>query len=159
MAIILEDGSVVSGANSYVTAAELDAYAAERGITITGDGEVLLHKAMDYLESTNFIGDRYSRDQSLQWPRLNVYIDGYAYDIDTIPQMLKDAQFAVAIAIGDDADPLSIITRETKREKVGEIEVEYKDSTVQAATARTISAALYKLTKSGGGFNVSVQRG
>jgi hypothetical protein len=158
MTIIVEDGSIVANANSYITDAELNAYALARGVTITGEGEILLYQAMDYLESQNFIGDRYSREQSLQFPRVNVYIDGFYYEPFTIPKLLKDAQAVIAIAIGDGASPLSIVEPEVKKEKVGSIEVEYKDNTVQASMARTISAAIYKLVKGGMSLNASVKR-
>lgn len=159
MAIIVEDGTVITGANSYVSEAELVAYGADRGITFTGDTVSLLSRAMDYLESQPFIGNKNTKEQPLQWPRENVYIDGFYYELAEIPSLLKDAQMATAIAIGDGFDPLSTISPEVKKEKVGEIEVEYKDNTVQAAVARTISASLYKLTKGGFGLNVRVSRG
>lgn len=158
MAIIIEDGTVVSGANSYVTVAEITTYATNNGINLIGDPTQLVYRSMNYIESQNLIGDKYSRDQPLQWPRLNIYIDGYYYDYNEIPQLLKDAQCAVAIAIADGADPLGIIERETKREKVGDIEVEYKDSSSNASYSRSINAFMKKLVK-GGGANVMVQRG
>lgn len=159
MTIIVEDGSIVANANSYVTLDELVAYAYDRGAVFTGDATILMYKAMDYLESQNLIGNRYTRDQSLQWPRDGVYIDNYYYAPSEIPQLLKNAQMATAIAIGDDADPLSIITPEVKSEKIGKIEVTYKDSSVSASIARTVSAALYKLTTGGSGINARVYRG
>lgn len=158
MAIIVEDGTIVTNANSYVTTAELEAYSAERGVTLTGTPEALLHQAMDYIESLNFIGDRYSREQSLMFPRVNVYIDGFYYEPSMIPDLLKAGQMATAIAIDTGANPLSTISPEVKKEKVDVIEVEYKDGTVQAAIARTISASLYKLIKGGMGLNAGVKR-
>ncbi len=53
MAIVVEDGTVVAGANSYITRASAIAYAAARGVTLANttatDAQVV--KAFDYLES------------------------------------------------------------------------------------------------------------
>ena len=60
MALIIENGSIVDNANSFVTAAEMVAYAALRGVTITADTttqEQQIILAMDYLVS---------REQSMQ---------------------------------------------------------------------------------------------
>ena len=39
--IIVEDGTVVPGANSYASEAELTTYAADRGITLTAATDVM----------------------------------------------------------------------------------------------------------------------
>ena len=116
MTIVVEDGTRVTGANSYVTEAELTAYAVARGITISGDPEELLIKAMDYIEELDFIGVKYQYDQALQWPRAYVMIDTYYIDQDEIPQQLKDALCEVAISIDTDEDPLANVER-VKKEK------------------------------------------
>lgn len=144
MAITVENGSIVSGANSYVTEAELTAYATARGVTLTTGTEQLLIQAMDYLEGKNFIGDKNNIDQPLQWPRLNVLVDGFFISSDAIPQSLKDGQMEIAISLDAGDEPLASQGRETRREKIGEIEIEY------APTARAmvyLTAAENKLRK------------
>ena len=148
--IIIEDGTVVPGANSYVTEAELTTYAADRGITLTAATDVLLIKAMDYIESLAFIGDKHKESQPLQWPRDEVYIDRYYIERETIPKELKNGVYTAALAIDAELDPLRIIERATKREKVDVIEVEYMDSAASQTIVRTISAALYKILRLGG---------
>ena len=52
MALIIEDGSIVSGANSYAAHTDLADYAALRDVALTtdqGEREALLVKAMDAL--------------------------------------------------------------------------------------------------------------
>ena len=52
MAITVEDGSGVAGANSYATVAQLMTYAASRGVELEikdHAAEVLLLKGMDYI--------------------------------------------------------------------------------------------------------------
>jgi len=103
MALIIEDGSNVAGANSYVDLADCRTYALARGVTLTAvdaDLEVFLIKANDYLESfrDKFKGSRTNDDdQPLQWPRSLVYIDSILFDEDSIPQLLIDAQCQLAI--------------------------------------------------------------
>lgn len=150
MTIVVEDGSIVTNSNSYVSEAELTAYASARGITLVGDEEELLIKAMDYIESLSFIGIKFTRDQSLQWPRVDVVIDGYYVDADTIPQELKNGQMAVALAIDEGNSPLSNVERKTIRERVGEIEVEYSEGSSSTIISRSINAALSKLIAGGG---------
>jgi hypothetical protein len=148
--IIVENGTVVAGANSYVSEADLTAYAADRGVTLTTALDVLIIKAMDYIESLSFIGDKHTEAQPLQWPRDEVYIDRYYIERETIPKELKNGVYTAALAIDAELDPLRIVERATKREKVDVIEVEYMDSAASEAIVRTISAALYKILRPGG---------
>jgi len=148
--IIVEDGTVVAGANSYVTQAALSAYAEARGVTLTTATDILIIKAMDYIESRLFIGDKHIEAQPLQWPRDEVYIDRYYIERETIPKELKNGVYTAAMAIDAALDPLRIVERATKREKVDVIEVEYMDSAASETIVRTISAALYKILRPGG---------
>ena len=148
--IIIEDGTVVPGANSYASEAELTTYAADRGITLTAATDVLLIKAMDYIESLSFIGTKYSKSQALQWPRSNVYIDGFYFVPTIIPPALKTGQIATALAIDSDNSPLATVDRSTKREKVDVIEVEYMDNAAAQPIVKTINAAMRKILVSGG---------
>ncbi len=147
--IIIEDGTIVSGANSYVTVDELETYADDRGITLTGDPEQLLIQAMDFLESLNYIGIKKDKDQDLQWPRCGVYIDGYCFPNDEIPKELKKSQLSVAVSIDQGNGPLSVVERTTKSETVGPISVTYMDDASSTNIDRNISANLRKLLRGG----------
>jgi len=101
MTIVVEDGSIVSGANSYVTYAEFVAFALLRGVTVTAtqpDGEVFLFNAMDDLQGRNWMGWRVSEDQELDFPRSNIWRDGYTLPSDEIPTELKNGQMLLAMA-------------------------------------------------------------
>ena len=105
MTIIVEDGTIVANANSYVDHTSLAAFALERGVTISAvqaDREVLLFKAMDYLAryANQWKGERVDEDQELEWPRANVvlYGSGPYLPITEIPAELKNAQMALAMA-------------------------------------------------------------
>ncbi len=149
--IIVENGSVVAGANSYVSEAGLLDYAASRGITLSGATDVLIIKAMDYIESLSFIGDRHIEEQPLQWPRDEVYIDSYYIERETIPKELKNGVYTAALAIDAALDPLRVVERTIKREAVeGAVDTTYADSAASETIVRTISAALYKIIRPGG---------
>ncbi len=155
MAITVETGAIVANANSYVSTTDFTTYATARGITLTSGAETLLVQAMDYIESLAYIGVKYTSTQGLQWPRSGVYIDGYLFAYNDIPTELINAQMMVAMAIDVGNGPLVTIARATKRERVGELEVEYTDGANSVAIVRTINAMLWKLLSGTGGVKVS----
>ncbi len=159
MTITVEDGSIVTGANSYVSAADLTAFAVARGITLVTSTAVLIPKSMDYIESLLYIGSKSEATQPLHWPRINVYIDGFLFDSDDIPQQLIDGQCQAAIAIDQGNDPLQDLPRTAIRKKVGEIEVEYSTSSSPVSINRKIINTLYKLLTSGGAGQIRVNKG
>lgn len=143
--IIVEDGTGLANSNSYVTEAELIAYAADRGLTLTGTAAILLIQAMDYIEGLSYQGNKANADQSLQWPRYNVVIDYFYIPSVTIPQLLKDALMETALKIDGGNNPLANVPRETIREKVGDIEVEYSKTAMNQAYLAAVSNKLQKL--------------
>lgn len=131
MALTVEDGTIVSGANSYVSDSDYTTYAAARGYTIGSDAsarEIELIKAMDYLESyrDEFKGLKVSGSQPLQWPRYSVWLDTYQLDSNFIPQELKNAQMEAArlISSGIDLVPNGSIEN-IQSESIGELSVSY----------------------------------
>ena len=165
MTIIVENGSIVSGANSYVTDAELTAYAAARGVTLTGTAELLLVKAMDYLATLedSWQGSRVSAAQSLAWPRQGVSLYGFAVASDAIPQSLKDGQCQLAI----DADTQDLMpnvaanaTGSVIREKVDVIEVAYSEGSGNTQPVFTAANRILKplMRNTGGASNFAVTR-
>lgn len=44
-----------------------------------------------------WIGDKYSRDQRLDWPRVNAYVDSYLVDQITFPQPIVEATYEMAL--------------------------------------------------------------
>lgn len=117
MALTIEDGSVVEGANSYVSVATAQAYADARGSSVEITEELLV-SAMDYLESlrADYQGSKVEGGQSLQFPRTGVVVDGFPLDDDEIPQCLKSAQCQLAM----DAKSVSLLPTGDRREVVSE---------------------------------------
>lgn len=102
MALIIEDGSLVVGANSYVTIAEAIQYATQRREpfpTDEGEVEALLHDAMDYIEAQRrkFAGKKVSSLQGTQFPRVGCIVDGTEFPSTAIPNELKLAQCQLAV--------------------------------------------------------------
>lgn len=157
MTLIVEDGTIVANANTYVSAATLTSYATARGITLVSAPELLLIQAMDYLESKDFIGVKDTRDQTTEWPRFGAYIDGYPIDTNYIPQLLKDAQCEIAIAIDISQDPSVAIQPAVKTETVDVISVTYKDGGASTVINRKIALKLNKLLVGGGSAFVVVK--
>lgn len=132
MAITVEDGSRVAGANSYVTVADARTYMEDRGDTVSAvdaDVEILILKGMDYLESfsNRFKGELVDRDQPLSWPRTGVYIENWSWSSDEIPRQVINALLALVREVNAGEDPFnpSGATLPTVREKVDVIEVQY----------------------------------
>lgn len=148
MAVIVEDGSIVTNANSYVSEAELSAYATARGLTLTASAEQLITKSMDFIETRSFAGIKYTQDQELQFPRSSLYIDSYLVSTSTIPKQLKNAQMETAIAIDQGFDPLAVVDRPKNKVKVGPISVEYDDKEFEPIVKK-INAYLSPLLAAG----------
>lgn len=120
MAIEVEDGSGKSNAESYIDLAYLSAYAAKRGLDITGITEANIIKAMDYFESAyQFKGTKLVETQALTFPR---YINNEV----VYPVRIKNAVCELAIKSKSN-ELLADTERATKREKVGDIEIEYSE--------------------------------
>lgn len=135
--LIVENGSFVDGANSYVTGASIVQYAALRGVIIPNgsDPEVLAVdilgiKAMDFLGSRPcWIGEPVEPStQALPWPRKCIVTGdtaaGYEY---TIPGNLQNAQRQLALDVfnGVDITPSAIKEAQVSLEKVGPITTEF----------------------------------
>jgi hypothetical protein len=97
MAFTVEDGTVVAGANSYVSLAYANTHHTDRGNTAwTGADsakQACLIRATDYVDKRFgllFKGRRKSNDQSLEWPRVEAWrADGF--EIPEMPDQLLKA--------------------------------------------------------------------
>lgn len=133
MALIIEDGTIVSSANSYITEAEANSILAAFGFPalIPLNAESQLIQAAQYLESfrKRYKGQTEVVSQSLCWPRAGVVVDCFELPFDEIPNQLKRAQ---AIAAGYLASEKSLYSdscgQEILSKKVDVISVTYSDS-------------------------------
>lgn len=131
MALVIEDGSIVSGANSFITVAELRTFANQRGVelpTEDGDLEPIIVQAADYINSyePKFKGARVNYDQPMAWPRSGVKVYGAEVAETVIPAQLKASQAQASILVVNGVDLMPNITNYAiRRQKVDVLEVEY----------------------------------
>lgn len=150
MALVVEDGSNVSGANTYVTLAEFKAWADERGITYDNDAKITNHiyRAMDFIERQNFQGRKANETQPLQFPRTDVMIDGYYVDANEIPKELKIALYEQINIEHLTFSKLNTVDRRTISESIGDISVTYASNSSSQTDTPALTLALKKLINS-----------
>lgn len=148
MTLIVEDGSGLATAESYISVADTDArHTALGNAAWTGDTatkEAALRRATQYMEQayrTRWTGTRLLRDQALSWPRYGVEVDGYYVESTIVPADVANAcaDLALRALTGDlNADQ----TRGVLRKKIGPLETEYDPYSSQSTRFRAIDMAL-----------------
>jgi len=148
VSLIVEDGSIVAGAESYVSVTDADTYHSNRGNSAwtgtTAVKEGALRKATDYMLQQyrdRWQGLRVSHSQALDWPRSWAVVDGYAVSASIVPTEVKNACAEYALrALADDllADQSQLVVRK----KVGPLEVEYDRNAQQAKKYPAITGML-----------------
>lgn len=160
MAIIVEDGTIVAGANSYLSVADVIAYfdlvgySAYEALSPTLLQEQILYRAMLYIENkfrNRWKGERVSSEQTLAFPRKYVVVDGITIATNVIPQQLKNAvceavkiETAEAFALFPELDRGG----EIKSELVGPIQTVYMDGAPSTVTHTALNAMLSGLVRS-----------
>ena len=167
MAIIVEDGTIVTGAESYCTVAFADEYHAKRGnaawdlLDAVDQKEPALRKATDYLEQAFFSlwkGIRVEDGQPLSWPRKCAYIDDYTLiDDNIVPEAVKRACAELALKASA-AELAPDMTQGVVSETVGPISVTYDTGSPQRKRYRAIENMLAPYLKAGGGAMVRIDR-
>lgn len=161
MALIIEDGSIVAGANSFVTLDFVNNYFEVRGITAwTGtdiEKEYAIISGGDYL-NYNFVwnGVRVEKDQAMILPRYYLTsIDGYTIDSDEIPEVVKFAQCELALrALSNELISDVAPGGNTIKEKVDVIEIEYTPTTAKQNAYTKVEHMLRGLIVSGYGSSI-----
>ena len=159
MSLIVEDGSIVTGAESYISVADASTYHSNRGnaawaaLATDAIREQCLRKATDYMEQayrSRWQGCRIGETQALSWPRYDVNVEGYDVDSDVVPTAVKNAcaEFALKAATAELSPDL---TQGVVSESVGQISVTYDKSSPQATRYKAIDAILSPYLKAGGG--------
>lgn len=116
MALIIEDGTIVASANSFITVAEWETYLTLYGKSATGDTAA---KETNLIKAQRAISTRYTFDGTLveqaqatvlprNWSRK---IKGFTIANNVVPQDFKDAQSELAWAIQEGADPFADATQ------------------------------------------------
>lgn len=154
MALVLEDGTGLTNAESYVDESYVNAYFLKRGNTewdsITNkESRIVL--AMDFIENNyTYLGTKLVSTQSLSFPRL---IDG-----ETVyPIAIKNALCELALK-ANNGDLLQDTGKTTIREKVGTLEVEYDANQDDLTSYNYVNKLLAPYLVSTSSFSYSISR-
>lgn len=132
IAIIVENGTGVDGANSYVAIDTAREFAANRGVVLSTDDDVVaaqLIRAFDYIETQEceFQGVRVYIESA--FPREGVVINGVEIADNAIPNLLVAAQIQLVIAQANGIDimPNFVAADYVIEEKTGPLTTKYAD--------------------------------
>ena len=128
--LIVEDGTMPEGANTYVSLADVDAYLVPRGLWETtpddaGDSviakkEAAIIRAFDAMNTLNWAGDVPDWQRITAWPRENVLMHGVKpkpgekpifLPSDMVPRAVVQAQMELAGLIYGGLNPLAPVER------------------------------------------------
>jgi len=166
MALIVEDGSIVPFADSYVSLTDARELAAKFGMALPLDddeAEAALRNGALYidLQEPAMCGRRVSPTQAMAFPRTGIRLFGFDVSRATIPSQVVRAQVIASVEYGKGTDVrASSDGRSTSMERVeGAVTVQYFDNGANGSTT-TITAAMDALrpllcgSNNGSSFNV-----
>lgn len=169
MALVVETGAIVPGADSYVSLADARTLAARYNLVLPVDdteAEAALRNGAVYigLQEPSMCGRRVSASQSLAYPRQGVSLYGFALAPNTIPPQVIRAQVIAAVEYGNGTDVrASTDGRATSMERVeGAVAVQYFNNGATGATTvitATIDALRPLLCGLNNGSSFNVYRG
>ena len=167
MALVVEDGTGKSDAESYNSVAEVSAYLAKTGedagwLALASDTvrEQVARKVTRALDTEHtFRGEKKTAAQALEWPRSYAYDDdGFLYSDTAVPARLKEAHAQLcAVAAGsggtqtdiqpDQTEPGSV---QAEAVSVGPISISttFTGGRSQVAYYRKVTRLLSELTES-----------
>ena len=156
MALIIEDGTMPEGANSYVSVAGCDSWQALRGSTTwppapaseddpnQAKKEGSLIQACDYLNGLAWKGSRPVAGRVMAWPRVGVVdSDGFGIAPNVVPINVPHAQCYLAGLVYDGTDLQPMLARggAIRMEQVDVLRTEY----FEGAPVRDIHTMLMSL--------------
>jgi len=174
--ITVETGAVVTGANSFVSLADFQAYHAARGNALTSytdeQQKAALVKAGDYLNGLTWRGVKTGRDNPMCWPRYGTEDggsiwnqltypasewvgvldkDGFYIPTDEVPGEVVNAQCDAAYLIlgGETLQPTLERGGQVKREKIDVIDTEWFAGASPTNRYLGVEALLKGLLRSG----------
>ena len=155
--LIVEDGSIVADANSYIDYDYAENYHTLRGNSAWAAGDST-QKQYAIIRATQAIDSIYKGKwkgnpteygtQELEWPRQDVEVNGTELDDDLIPTALKKAVCEAALrelASANSMTPDLDRGGEIKRVKADTVEVEYMDGANSTTTFTAIDGLLTDL--------------
>jgi hypothetical protein len=179
MALTVEDGSVVAGADSYVSLTYASTYFVNRLQLSDGVATDVWDAVDDDIKeaslryATQYVDKRFdwngsmadADDQELSWPRYNAYDEwrGITIDGDVVPTRIKDAVCELAMVhAGEVLNEVLSRGGDVRRVQVGPISEEYFESASAEREYPFVDALLKGLhggVTGGGGLCYSMVRG
>jgi len=163
MALITEDGTGLSTAESYLSVEDADTYWSNRNDSVwsaaaTPAKEAALRKATQFLDATFiWIGALHDTAQALNWPRSGAYDPEDRQLDNSVPVMVENATAELALeAISSALVSTQSRDDQVKKAQAGSVSVEYEDGASfqkSYALAERIVAPLV-IGRYGGGANV-----
>lgn len=148
MSLIVETGSIVAGADSYISLVDARTMAALYGWALPATdpaAEIALRNGANYvgLFEPEMKGSRVSAEQSLAYPRKDATVFGFDISETSIPGRLQIAQVIAAVEYGNGTDVrASTDGRATSMERVeGAVTVQYFNNGATGAIT-VITAAI-----------------
>lgn len=173
MALVVEDGTGLSTAESYISVADADTYHVARGHTTwTGTDavkEAALRVATTYIDGTyrtRFPGTKLTKEQALQWPRSGATdAEGWEIEETEIPTALKNATAEAAWrelvtpgSLNPDLEAGGSVVRERSKAGPVEVETEYRTDAVVGRSSFDILDTILAAILRGSRYSVPVLR-
>lgn len=163
MAIIVEDGTIVINANSFVSLQDYIDYATTLGldVNVSGKAEEQLISAGQFINiQNNLKGNLVSRDQPMAYPRSGLVLENWSWLHTEIPRQVIQLQMTKAIEVFNGFDVITGINTTSssgqvvKKERIeGAITVEYEtsgDNGTKVSSVSSSQALLSVLTNNNG---------
>lgn len=107
MALVVDNSPLSPTCNSYASLAEMSTYVTDRASEAVAEAwldldpaekaRLLVNATRTIDSSAEWIGRKYFREQKLDWPRYDAYVDGYLLDVDVFPTAVVEATCEMAI--------------------------------------------------------------
>jgi hypothetical protein len=166
MAFTPEDGTGVTGANSYASLEAADTYLRDRN-NVAWDAKPIAAKQAALLEATAYIDGTYSgrwpgtilkQTQGLSWPRADA-LDRDGRALEGVPACVMAATCELAAqaitgALAPAVDPAQVV----KRQKAGSLELEYETSLIAKGKTYPFVRAILSVILPPLGFSVPLRR-
>lgn len=100
----------------------------------TPSAAVLRNRGSNYIDAvygSRFVGSVVDAGQERQWPREGAIVNGKLMPSDVVPAAVINASYQAALQEANEPGSLSVVgsaSSAVKREKVGQIEVEYQSA-------------------------------
>lgn len=169
MAVVVENGTGMSNANSYLSRDNANTYHADRLNDLWTDSDdavkdAALIKATQFLDAEyggKFKGSKKVATQALMWPRVEA-TDRAGDDVasDSVPQQIKDAtaELALRAITTGNLSPDEKRGGRIKSQTLGELSVTYEDGAPSGTAFKFVDQILRSLIGGSGGAVVKVAR-